>query len=146
MTPDERALLQGMVDNVLGQFKEAVATGRKLTPEAVTAIADGRVFSGSQAKALKLVDELGTLQDAIAEVAKEAGIKGKPEVIYPGASKPRWIEMLFDQRDDSDDGEDSRSSIQLTGLNSLLGNVLGNAQTAITGRTPGVYWLWSGAR
>jgi protease-4 len=81
MQPEERALLQGMVDDVLVQFKQAVADGRKLPIETVTALADGRVFSGSQAKAEKLVDELGGIDDAIAAAAKLGGIEGKPRII-----------------------------------------------------------------
>jgi len=49
----------------------------------VLGFADGRIYSGQQARALKMVDELGGLDDAIAAAGKLAGISGKPRVIYP---------------------------------------------------------------
>jgi protease-4 len=67
MTPQERELLQGVVDNVHLQFVNAVAAGRNLNREDVLRIADGRIFTGEQAKGLGLVDVLGNLEDAIAE-------------------------------------------------------------------------------
>ncbi len=78
MRPEERALLQGMIDDVHAQFIQAVADGRGLPYDSVKAIADGRVFSGKQALALRLVDKLGTLDDAIELAARMAGISGKP--------------------------------------------------------------------
>ena len=59
MTPDERRVLQTLLDDVHGQFIDAVAKGRKLPREQVVQFADGRVFSGTQALALKMVDGLG---------------------------------------------------------------------------------------
>jgi protease IV len=80
MRPEERALLQGMIDDVHVQFIQAVADGRKLPYDSVKLLADGRVFSGKQALAVKLVDKLGTLDDAIDLAARMAGIKGKPKI------------------------------------------------------------------
>jgi protease-4 len=156
MTPDERALLQGMVDDVLTQFKEAVSEGRKIPLDQVTAIADGRIFSGNQAKKAKLVDELGTLQDAIDDAAKQGGIKGKPNVIYPMKPRRGVMDLISDASGgggDSDD--DSQSSV---GSANTLANGLSRggwvgvieqllhaptqADTAVT--NPGIYWLWMG--
>jgi len=81
MTEDEKKLLKGVVADVYEQFVDAVVEGRNLPRNEVLQIADGRIFSGRQAKNLGLVDEMGTLQDAIKEAAKLAGIEGKPEVI-----------------------------------------------------------------
>ncbi|HZW37637.1 MAG TPA: signal peptide peptidase SppA, partial [Candidatus Deferrimicrobiaceae bacterium] len=67
MKPEERELLQGVIDNVHSQFIAAVAEGRKMDRESVARIADGRIFSGEQAKALGLVDALGNLEDAVAD-------------------------------------------------------------------------------
>jgi protease-4 len=78
MRPEERALLQGMIDDVHVQYIQAVADGRKMPYDSVKAIADGRVFSGKQALALRLVDKLGTLDDAIELAARMARISGKP--------------------------------------------------------------------
>jgi protease-4 len=80
MKPEERALLQGMIDDVHVQFIQAVADGRKLPFDSVKALADGRVFSGKQALAARLVDRLGTLDDAIDLAARMAGIKGRPRI------------------------------------------------------------------
>ena len=68
MDPESRALLQGVIDDVLVQFRKAVADGRKLPEAKVAAIADGRIFSGRQAKALGLVDELGGIEIGRAHV------------------------------------------------------------------------------
>ena len=87
MSPEERAMLQGVIDSTHSQFVSAVAEGRKLPLEEVRAIADGRIFSGEQAMKLKLVDRLGTLQDAIEEAGRLAGIKGEPELIRPPKKK-----------------------------------------------------------
>jgi protease-4 len=90
MTDRDRRLLQGLVDDVYGQFVEAVAAGRRMTPEQVRPLADGRVFSGRQAKDLGLVDELGDLEAAIAAAGKLAGIAGKPEVVREKPRRRLW--------------------------------------------------------
>ncbi len=83
MSNEERALLQSVMDDVHQQFIEAVAEGRGLDLAVVQALADGRIFTGRQAKASKLVDELGDLDDAIQLAADVAGIEGEPKVIEP---------------------------------------------------------------
>ncbi len=83
MTPEERRILQAMLDDVYDQFIAAVADGRGLDPQAVRAIAEGRIYSGRQAQGLKMVDDLGGLEDAIEGAAKLAGLPPKPKVIYP---------------------------------------------------------------
>ncbi len=97
MTDQEKAMLQQVIDNTHGQFVKAVAEGRKLPEEAVRSIADGRIFTGEQALALKLVDRLGTLQDAIDEAGKLAEIKGEPEVIRPPSRKKLLLDMLVEE-------------------------------------------------
>ena len=83
MTPDERRVMQALLDDVHGQFIGAVATGRKLSREEVVRFADGRVFSGVQAKDLHMIDALGGLEDAVLAAAKLAGIPSPPNVIQP---------------------------------------------------------------
>ncbi len=81
LTEDERQLLQAMIDDVYDQFVSDIVAGRKvLSREDVRRLADGRIFTGRQAKKLKLVDELGNLQDAIALAGKMAGMTGRPAV------------------------------------------------------------------
>ncbi|HEY4706206.1 MAG TPA: signal peptide peptidase SppA [Thermodesulfobacteriota bacterium] len=102
MSAEEQELIQAVIDDVNAQFIQAVAEGRGISPEAVEKIADGRIFTGAQAKAQGLVDELGSLSDAIALGARLAGIEGEPEVVYTG--KPRlsfWKAMFGDTSVDS---------------------------------------------
>jgi protease IV len=81
MTDPEKKLLQGVIDDVQSQFVSAVAEGRKLQEADVRAIADGRIFTGQQALTLKLVDQMGDLNDSIKIAGGLAGIKGRPAVI-----------------------------------------------------------------
>lgn len=82
MEKEERKLLQGVINDVNSQFIQAVAEGRGIKYEDVAKIADGRIFSGAQAKEIGIVDRLGDLTDAINLGAELAGIKGKPTVVY----------------------------------------------------------------
>ena len=97
MKPEERALLQGVVDNVHLQFVNAVAEGRNLPREDVLRIADGRIFTGEQAKALGLVDVLGNLEDAVAEAGKMGKIPGEPRVVTPPKKKISILELLKEE-------------------------------------------------
>ena len=83
MTPEERRILQTLLDDIYDQFIGAVAEGRGLEPQAVRALAEGRIYSGRQARGLKMVDDLGGLEDAIEAAAKMAGLPPKPKVVYP---------------------------------------------------------------
>jgi protease-4 len=81
MTPEENNLMKGVILDVYDQFVTAVAEGRKLPKDSVLRLADGRVFSGRQAKELGLVDTLGTFHEAIALAGQMAGITGEPRVV-----------------------------------------------------------------
>jgi len=81
MSEPEKKLLQAVIDDVHNQFIEAVAKGRNLPEADVKAMADGRIFTGRQALQLKLVDQLGDLEDSILVAAEMAGIKGKPKIV-----------------------------------------------------------------
>jgi len=96
LLPEDQAMLQAVIDNTHEQFVRAVAAGRKLPVEEVRKIADGRILSGEQAKGMKLVDRLGTLQDAIEEAGRLAGIKDEPEVILPPKKKIDYWDVLVD--------------------------------------------------
>lgn len=97
MSDEEKALLQGVIESTHGQFVKAVAEGRRLPEGQVQAIADGRIFSGEQALALKLVDRLGSLQDAIEEAGRLAGISGEPTVVRPAKKKKLLLDMLVEE-------------------------------------------------
>jgi protease-4 len=83
MTPEERRVIQALLDDVHAQFIEAVAKGRKLDRSAVVQFADGRVFSGTQALGLKMIDALGGLEDALDAAAKLAKLPTPPAVERP---------------------------------------------------------------
>lgn len=96
MTPEERRLLQQVIDSVQEQFVQAVASGRRMDRAKVAEIADGRILTGEQAKRLGLVDQLGNLQDTIDLAAKLVGIEGRPQVIYPKRKISLWDLLLKD--------------------------------------------------
>jgi protease-4 len=96
MTPEEKRIMQEVLNNVHQQFIQAVAEGRKLDRSKVAEIADGRILTGEQAKNLGLVDRLGNLQDTIDITAKLAGIVGKPNVLYPKKKISIWELLMRD--------------------------------------------------
>jgi len=95
LSPEGKAILQALVDNVHGQFVRAVARGRGMAEVKVRELADGRVYSGEQAKALGLVDVLGNVEDAIDLAAQRGGVKGVPQLIYGKGEERGWWEQLF---------------------------------------------------
>jgi protease-4 len=98
MTPEERRVLQTLLDDVHAQFISAVAEGRKLDRAQVLGFADGRVVSGSQAMSLKMVDVLGGLEEAVDGAAKLAGLPTPPSVVGP-KKKLSIMDLLRNQLD-----------------------------------------------
>ena len=74
-TVEDRALLQGLIDDVHLQFIEAVSAGRKLPVEQLLPLVDGRIFTGRQALEEGLIDELGSLPDAVRYTAQLIGCR-----------------------------------------------------------------------
>ena len=74
MPETEKAYLQTLIDSVHSQFKDTVSERRNLSAEKVTLLSDGKIFTGSHAKELGLVDRIGTLETAIAEARKLVGL------------------------------------------------------------------------
>src|SRR6201987_1611146 len=74
LTPAERAYMQSLIDNMYGQFVEAVADGRHAKKEAIRAIAYGRVWTGKEALPLHLIDQVADFQAAVEDTAKSVGI------------------------------------------------------------------------
>jgi protease-4 len=95
LTEAERVYFQSLIDNMYNQFVSAVATSRKMDPAAVRMLADGRVFTGQEARNNGLIDELGTLQDAIAAAGKMAGVSGEPRVVSPPRKRFSFWDLLF---------------------------------------------------
>ena len=113
MTPEEEGLLGEMLDDVYQQFVDVVVRARqpaiaaKLQAQGeksptkyavrryVLTYADGRIFSGRQARDLGFVDELGNFQQCLKDVAADVGIKGKPTVIRRTLKKPSLYDSLF---------------------------------------------------
>lgn len=94
LTPQQREILQALVDESYNEFVRIVAEGRGLPEEEVRALADGRIYSGRQALALGLVDELGDLEEAIAKAADLGGIRGEPRIVEY-EHEPTLSQLLF---------------------------------------------------
>jgi protease-4 len=105
LTDEEKVYFQSLIGNMYSQFVSAVASGRKMQDEAVRKLADGRVYTGQEAKEDGLVDELGTMQDAIDYAARAAGIKGEPKILSPTKKRFSMLDLLLG---------DSRSALSLS--------------------------------
>ena len=101
MTPEEKAYLQNLLDNIYQQFLRDVARNRKIPLEKMRRLAEGRIYTGEEAKNLGLVDEFGNLPDAIEKAGRLAGIKGKVEAVYPEKERFSLLRWLLDQDSDS---------------------------------------------
>lgn len=97
MTEEEKAMVQNLVDDIYEQFLEVVIRERKISPEKLRRIADGRVFSGRQAQKLGLIDFLGDRGYAIHLAGKMSGIKGEPDVVYPERKKVTFWEFILQE-------------------------------------------------
>lgn len=95
MTDAERQLLEAFTAKVHRQFITDVAEGRKLGREAVEAVADGRIFTAEEFKALGMVDRLGNLNDAIQWAGELGGIEGKIEAVFARENKFAFLDHLL---------------------------------------------------
>jgi len=96
MSPEERDLLEAIIDDAYGQFTKYVAKGRDMNLEDVIKLADGRIYTGVQAKERKLVDDLGDLDKAVKMAAELAGLKGEPYIIK---TKKEPFQLIMDLMD-----------------------------------------------
>jgi protease-4 len=87
-------LLQLSVDHTYVDFTSKVAAARKMTPEQADAVAQGRVWSGAQAKERGLVDSLGHLESAIESAARRAKLEDKPRVVYIERDAGRFARLV----------------------------------------------------
>jgi len=98
MTPEERAIFQSVIDSFYDRFLTVVREGRRfLSADEVRKLADGRIYSGEQAKALGLVDSIGYLDDAIELAKRQSGLKDARVVAYrrPGEYRPNIYAHLL---------------------------------------------------
>jgi protease IV len=95
LTPNEQAYMQGLIDNMFGQFVQAVADGRGLKFADVKSIANGKVWTGEQALSMKLIDQVGDFEAAVADTAKSVGIKGEPTLIHPERDRRTLLDLML---------------------------------------------------
>lgn len=127
MTAEERAIFQGVIDSFYERFLTVVKEGRpNLSAEQIRKIADGRIYSGEQAKALGLVDGIGYLEDAVELAKKDAGVTEARVVVYrrPGEYRNNVYSRLLG------------GSGGLAGLASL------DLMAMVRGGTPQFMYLW----
>jgi protease-4 len=95
MTPEEKELLQATIDETYRQFVRDVALARNLPEDRVREVADGRIIMGEKALELKLVDQLGNFEDAVAKAGELAKIEGEPEVVKAKKSKFSLLDFVL---------------------------------------------------
>lgn len=120
MTAEEKQLIQGIVDDIYDQFVRTISEDRKIPLEIIRSLADGRIFSGRQALQLKLVDELGGLQDAVLLAGRLAGIEGKPAVVYSAKKKSNLWKYLIESTASAVSGEIRKSTVESRGAQYLF--------------------------
>ncbi len=101
MTAEERKILQTMVNNMYNEFVRVIADGRGMSEKEVRKLADGRVYDGRQAKQLKLVDEIGRLDDVVASMKKDLNVKDAQVIRYKDETK---FECTFKHECSKSDG------------------------------------------
>ena len=124
MTPAEQAYLQTLVDDMHQQFIHDVAIGRHVDTSKIQPLATGRVWTGSQALPLGLIDSTGGLRDAIMDTAKQVGIKGEPSIKKPAKPRRGLVAILNGTDDETSD------------------DLLHFSPTKLLDQSPGFYFLW----
>jgi protease-4 len=95
LTPAEQAYMQDLINNMFGQFVHAVADGRGLKYDDVKVIANGKVWTGEQAKSMNLIDGVGDFETAVDDTAKSVGIKGEPTLVRPDRDRKTLMDLLL---------------------------------------------------
>jgi protease IV len=93
---DDRAVFSAMIDDIYDQFVTHIAESRGMEIEKVKELADGRVYTGRQALANGLVDELGPLSKVAMDLGAEVGIEGEPALIYPPKDDDEFLKKLLE--------------------------------------------------
>jgi protease-4 len=95
LTPAERQYMQGLIDNMYGQFVQAVAEGRHADVKDIKSIADGRVWTGEQALGMHLIDQVGDFRAAVLDTARSVGITGEPSLVHPEIERKSLLDLLL---------------------------------------------------
>ena len=97
VSPEEKKIFQAMIDSLYGRFVGVVADERKMTPERVRQLADGRIYTSQEAKDAGLIDDIGYLDDAFAHARKLANLERATVVTYlrPGEYRPNIYSMYM---------------------------------------------------
>jgi protease-4 len=144
-TDSARARMQTFVDDVYERFVRIASESRKLPPDALRAIAGGRVWSGAQALQLGLVDKVGGLDDALAMVRQQAGVKDDVEVRHlpqPKDFASVIMERMFESqaRLPFGIGADGTRLDQVLGLFTRTDGLLALLRNALHGDDQGTVW------
>jgi protease IV len=95
LTPAEQAYMQSLIDNMFGQFVKAVADGRGMKFDDVKVIANGKVWTGEQALAMKLIDNVGDFEAVVKDTAKSVGISGEPTLVHPEKDRRTLLDLML---------------------------------------------------
>src|SRR6267154_318553 len=95
MTPEEKAYMQSLIDNMYGQFVNAVADGRHAKVDDIKSIAEGGVWTGEQALSLHLIDQIGDFEAAVQDTAKSVNISGEPVLVHSERDRKSLLDLLF---------------------------------------------------
>jgi protease-4 len=134
MRDEQYAVLQGLVDQYFARFKGLVLERRpRIKPEDVPNCTDGRVFSGDQAVALGLADEVGGMREAFAAAKTLAGLRAATLVKYSDKDRPARSIYAVD--------DTPTPAAQQSGLNLHL-NLAGPLAGSAASETSGIYYLW----
>jgi len=116
LTPEERAIFQSVIDDLHRQFTDKVAERRRLAPDVVRNLADGRVYTADQALAAKLVDQIGYMPEALGQARRAAGVDQARVVVY---ARPREYRATYYARADAPNGSLDASLAQLAAIAGL---------------------------
>lgn len=136
--PQVDAILQASIEHGYAQFIARVAAARGLTPQRVDEIGQGRVWDGGTARQIGLVDRFGTLDDAVVEAAKRAGLDPKNVARVYLEKKPGWFaQLIAGYNKDDDDSADMASARDVFGViaaerQHVLARALGDARRLAT--------------
>ncbi|HEV7510547.1 MAG TPA: signal peptide peptidase SppA [Candidatus Acidoferrum sp.] len=95
MTPAERAYMQSLIDNMYGQFVQAVADGRHAKFDDIKSIANGKVWTGQQALSMHMIDQVADFEGAVEDTAKSVKISGKPVLVRPDRDRKSLLDLMF---------------------------------------------------